>query len=136
MAYSQGVLIPPDRAVLRNFLGVWMTLYMGRRGFIVALGGAVLWRFIAHAQEPRGSVVGFLGSETAELFSARLDAFREGLRESGYVEGRNVVIQYRWAEGHNDRLPILAGDLVDRGVNVIAAGGTPAALSPLRMPPA
>ena len=96
---------------------------------MAALGGAALWRLVAHAQEPGVPVVGFLGSETAELFSARLDAFREGLREAGYVEGRNVAIQYRWAEGHNDRLPVLAGDLVRQGVNVIAAGGTPAALA-------
>jgi putative tryptophan/tyrosine transport system substrate-binding protein len=106
-----------------------MTLYMERRGFVAALASAALWARISPAEEPGRPVIGFLGSETAELFAGRLRAFREGLRETGYVEGRNVGIQYRWAEGHNDRLPVLAGDLVGRGVNVIAAGGTPAALA-------
>jgi putative ABC transport system substrate-binding protein len=106
-----------------------MTLYIERRAFIAALGGMALWRLMAHAQEPHAPVIGFLGSETAELFSGRLRGFREGLRERGYVEGQNVLIQYRWAEGRNDRLPELASDLVRAGVNVIVAGGTPAALA-------
>jgi putative tryptophan/tyrosine transport system substrate-binding protein len=106
-----------------------MTPYIERRAFVAALGAAALWRFVAYAQEPGSPVIGFLGSETAELFTARLGAFRDGLKEAGYAEGRNVAIQYRWAEGYNDRLSALAGDLVSRGVNVIAAGGTPAALA-------
>jgi putative ABC transport system substrate-binding protein len=106
-----------------------MTLYVERRAFIAALGGLAVWQLVAHAQAPRPPVIGFLGSETADLFASRLHRFRDGLREAGYVEGQNVAIQYRWAEGHNDRLADLAGDFVRRGVNVIAAGGTPAALA-------
>jgi putative ABC transport system substrate-binding protein len=74
-------------------------------------------------------VIGFLGAETAELFASRLSALRQGLLETGYVEGRNLTIEYRWAKGHNDRLPALADDLVRRQVRVIVTGGTPAALA-------
>jgi putative ABC transport system substrate-binding protein len=75
-------------------------------------------------------VIGFLGSETPELWARRLRAFHQGLGETGYVEDRNVTIEYRWAEGHNDRLPALAADLVRRQVTVIAApNSTPAALA-------
>jgi len=106
-----------------------MTSYIERRAFMAALGAAGLWRFMAHAHEPGAPVIGFLGSEREELFEARLRAFRGGLKEAGFTEGQNAVIEYRWAEGRNDRLPALATDLVNRGVNVIAAGGTPAALA-------
>src|SRR6266852_1214113 len=106
-----------------------MALYIERREFIAALGSVALWPLIAHAQGPRAPVIGFLGSETAELFAGRLRAFREGLSETGYMEGRNLVIEYRWAEGHNDRLPALAADLVRRPVTVIVPGGSPAALA-------
>ena len=74
-------------------------------------------------------VIGFLGSETPDLFASRLKAFHQGLGETGFAEGRNVRIEYRWAEGHNDRLPALATDLVARRVSVIAAGGVVAALA-------
>jgi putative ABC transport system substrate-binding protein len=75
-------------------------------------------------------VIGFLGSEAPELYASRLRVFREGLGETGFVEGRNVAIEYRWAHDQNDRLPALAADLVRRQVNVIAApGSTPAALA-------
>ena len=75
-------------------------------------------------------VIGLLGSESPDLWAGRMRAFHQGLNETGYVDGRNVVIEYRWAEGHNDLLPALAADLVRRRVTVIAApGSTPAVLA-------
>src|SRR3954451_24965800 len=97
-----------------------MTRCIERRGFMALLGSAALCPLIAPAQEPRRPLIGFLGSETAEAFGGRLRAFREGLGESGYMEGRNLMIEYRWAEGQNDRLPDLAGDLVRRRVDLAA----------------
>ena len=103
---------------------------MRRRDFIQAIAGCAIasprW---ACAQQVAGPVIGFLGAETAELFASRLSAFRQGLLETGYVEGRNLTIEYRWAKGHNDRLPALADDLVRRQTRVIVTGGTPAALA-------
>jgi putative ABC transport system substrate-binding protein len=102
-----------------------------RREFIKLLGGtAVGWPRIAQAQNPAIPVVGFLSSASSGPFASRVSAFRQGLSETGYVEGRNVAIEYRWAESRNDRLPALAADLVARKVNVIVAGGgTPPALA-------
>ena len=102
---------------------------MTRRELIAALGGAAVWPATARAQPP-SPVIGFLGSESPARFDGALRMFRDGLGETGYVEGQNVAIEYRWAEGQNDRLPALAGELVRRQVRVIAAPGTtPAALA-------
>jgi putative tryptophan/tyrosine transport system substrate-binding protein len=103
---------------------------MRRRDFTPLLAAyAIASPRWACAQQAAGPVIGFLGAETAELFASRLSAFRQGLLETGYVEGRNLTIEYRWAKGHNDRLPALADDLVRRQARVIVTGGTPAALA-------
>jgi len=104
---------------------------MKRREFLGLIGGAAaaLPR-VVHAQLARTPVVGYLGSESPELFATRLQAFRNGLSSTGFDEGRNVTIEYRWAEGHNDRLPALAAELVARKVDVLASpGGVAAALA-------
>ena len=86
---------------------------MRRRYFIkIVAGAAAGWPLGANAQQETKPVVGFLGTTTPDDFADRVAAFREGLKEVGYVEGQNVVIEYRWPEGHYDRLPTLASDLV------------------------
>ena len=103
---------------------------MRRRDFLTLLGGATIWNLPSRAQSPPMPVIGYLGPESPGPFASRLKAFHEGLAESGYVEGRNVAIEYRWAEGQYNRLPGLAADLVSRKVAAIAApGGAPVALA-------
>jgi putative ABC transport system substrate-binding protein len=107
-----------------------MTVTTGRRELLAALGcAAAAWPISARAQQPTMPVVGWLGSETREDDDFTVVAFREGLKEGGYSEGQNVTIEYRFADGHYDRLPALAADLVHRPVNVIALTGQPAALA-------
>src|SRR5260370_37004883 len=101
-----------------------------RRAFITLIGGAAAtWPIAARAQQAAVPVVGVLSAEWPNLFSDRLRAFHDGLRETGYVEGRNLAIEYRWAERRNDRFPALAAELVRRQVSVIVSTSTPAVLS-------
>jgi len=102
---------------------------MRRREFVTLFGGAaVAWPLAARAQQARVPVIGFFGSDSPELYAFRLRAFRDGLRETGYVEGGNVAFEYRWAEGHYDRFPALLAELVSLKVNLIGAfaGNSPA----------
>jgi putative ABC transport system substrate-binding protein len=105
---------------------------MRRREFLKVIGGvaAVPWPLIVRAQQPATPVVGFLSSLSSLELTFVMPAFHQGLNEAGFVEGRNIAIDYRWAEGRYERLPALAADLVRRKVAVIAAiSGTPAALA-------
>ena len=107
---------------------------MRRREFIAGLGGAVAWPFTVRAQQPAVPVIGLivLGSATQEGIREALSAFHHGLSETGYVEGQNVAIEYRWADNHYDRLPALADDLVRRRVSVIVALGAAGAVAAKR----
>ena len=103
--------------------------YLERRKFLATLGGAVAWPLAARAQQPAMPVIGVLDSVSVDFGIRNLPAFRQSLGEEGYVEGQNVAIEYRWAEGRYDRLPELAADLVRHRVSVIVANSTPASLA-------
>jgi len=103
---------------------------MNRRTFIAGLGGAAAWPVAARAQQPAMPVIGFVSTASPEgVYRRSLLGFLKGLEENGYVDGRTVAIEYRWAEGRIDRLPLLVADLAQRKVNVIAATTTPAAVA-------
>jgi putative ABC transport system substrate-binding protein len=100
-----------------------------RRGFITLLGAAAVWSLEAQAQQNGGPVIGFLHSQRADGFLEPLREFRQALKESGYIEGTNLGIEYRWADNQSDRLPPLIADLVSRRVAVVAAMDTPSAIA-------
>jgi putative ABC transport system substrate-binding protein len=108
-----------------------MAIDIRRREFVFSLGGAAAaWPLAAHAQQPAMPVIGYLSATSLDRYTSPLvAAFHHGLTESGFIEGRNVAIEYRWAEGHYDRLPALATELVNLRVAVLFAGALPAALA-------
>src|SRR6266446_4696766 len=103
---------------------------MRRRDFIIGIAGStVAWPLAARAQQPAMPVIGLLSPASPDSFAHFMRAFRQGLKDTGYVEGDNVAIEYRWAENQMDRLPALAAELVRRPVAVISTGSDAAALA-------
>src|SRR5262245_36252159 len=103
---------------------------MRRREFITLLGGAAAWPLTASGQQTGRPVVGFLHTQSPDVAADNVRGFRQGLKETGFVEGESVTVEYRWAENHNERLGALASDLARRQVAVIAAtGGIPSSMA-------
>jgi putative ABC transport system substrate-binding protein len=102
---------------------------MRRRDFIQGIAASAAWPLAAHGQQPTKPVIGFLNVDSRQGYARQLSAFLKGLSETGYVDGQNLAIKYRWAEGRRDRLPAMAADLVHNQVDVIAATTTPAAIA-------
>src|SRR5215213_700428 len=96
---------------------------MKRREFVGLLGGAAAWPLAARAQKPNPPLIGFLGSANVKSFADMIATFRRGLAETGFVEGKNVLVEYRWAEGLYERLPALAAALVSHDVAIVVAVG-------------
>lgn len=106
-----------------------MTMTLARRNFLLTGCSAALWPFAARAQQAAQPLIGFLSTRAPTDSAGLIAAYRQGLKEAGYVEGRNITIEYRWAEGHYDRLPSLVAGLIDRRVDLIFSPGQPAVLA-------